>query len=684
MASAWGNRPALDGIRTLAVYLVVLFHAGVATFEGGFLGVDLFFVLSGLLVTSILLQELETTGRLMLLRFYARRIRRLLPAAIVVVVAVSAVFVLLASSVARAPWVGDGQSALLYVSNWRFLSQSGDYFAADFDSSPFLHFWSLSIEEQFYFVFPLALLGLVALGRWWRHAVPAGLLVLASVSIASQLFWAAQDETNRAYYGTDARLYQLLAGALLAWWWRRNRMNAEASDATTTAPVRRPVGLTTVLLVAFVVVSSSVLSVSASVRGLLATVVAVALLFAVLSERDRLAHRLLTLRPITYLGRISYGTYLWHWPVALVLGVVFEASPWVVAALTIGVSTGLAALSAEVIEHPLRYSKELSRINRTTVAGGLALSVVVALAVVPPLLNSDGRPALAAGGSGVTVATDANSDRPVPQDINWQAVADNLGRGGSCTGDDTTSCVVHEGASGPTVALVGDSHARSIAPAMIKLAEEHDFTLVLSVVGGCSWQRGVTSQESIEGGETACKQARDTLYDGLITELDVDVTLLVQTPRDWGRWTEDLGDADGDTADIDQLNLTTMTDTVERIRGMGSAVVLMDSWIRPDFAGVDDPLACLAGAEMVSECRVPAPEESHLSDAIYQNLALTVPDIATVNINDLMCSAWPVCEPMVGRTPVWRDEGHYSTGALLEQRAGIWDRLVATGYFGAS
>ncbi len=481
MASAWGNRPALDGIRTLAVYLVVLFHAGVATFEGGFLGVDLFFVLSGLLVTSILLQELETTGRLMLLRFYARRIRRLLPAAIVVVVAVSAVFVLLASSVARAPWVGDGQSALLYVSNWRFLSQSGDYFAADFDSSPFLHFWSLSIEEQFYFVFPLVLAALVALGRRWRHAVPAGLLVLGVGSVAAQVFWA-QHDADRAYYGTDARLYQLLAGALLAWWWRRHRMTQEAEQRAAAAP-RAAVGATTLLVVTFVVVASGALSVTPSTRGLLATLIAVALIFAALGERDRLAHWVLTRAPITYLGRISYGTYLWHWPVVLALGVLFDIGPWTVAGLTVVLATALAALSAEVLEQPLRYSAALARINRTTVSVSLAFSVLVALVVVPALLGSDRRPAVNLADSGVTASTEANRDRRVPRGVDWPEVAANLGLGGTCTDDDRTSCIVHRG-DGPTVALIGDSHARSLAPTILELAEEHDFTLVLSAGGG--------------------------------------------------------------------------------------------------------------------------------------------------------------------------------------------------------
>ena len=171
----WTYRPALDGVRALAVYIVVLYHAGVASLSDGFVGVDLFFVLSGFLVSTILFEELADTGRLDLVRFYDRRIRRLLPAAAVVIVASCAVSLILLSTVRRAPLIGDAQAALLYVANWHFLIQSNDYFAATtMDASLFLHFWSLSIEEQFYFFFPVLLILLARLDRRWRRSTVAG------------------------------------------------------------------------------------------------------------------------------------------------------------------------------------------------------------------------------------------------------------------------------------------------------------------------------------------------------------------------------------------------------------------------------------------------------------------------------------------------------------------------------
>ncbi|MEZ5192505.1 MAG: acyltransferase [Nocardioides sp.] len=164
-AVAHTYRPDLDGLRSIAVYLVLLFHTGLSWATGGFIGVDLFFVLSGFLVTTVLVDEIEQTGRLRVGQFYARRVRRLLPAALITIVATASTFAVLWPVVRRLEIVGDAQSSLLYYANWHFISASGDYFAAETDKSPFLHFWSLAIEEQYYVVFPVLLLVLSRFGR---------------------------------------------------------------------------------------------------------------------------------------------------------------------------------------------------------------------------------------------------------------------------------------------------------------------------------------------------------------------------------------------------------------------------------------------------------------------------------------------------------------------------------------
>ena len=666
---SWSHRPALDGLRTLAVYLVLLFHCGVGWFDGGFLGVDLFFVLSGFLVSSILLEELESTGRLRLGRFYGRRVRRLLPAAIVVVLATSAVFLLLSSTVKRLPWVGDAEASLLYVANWRFLLQSNDYFAADVDRSPFLHFWSLSIEEQFYFAFPLILLLLFKLRARWRPAVVAGVAALTALSLGAQVYWASAD-SNHAYYGTDARIYQLLAGVLVALAWRRMQGRE----------VRAP-GAGWVLLAALLLTASSLVSFSVSVRGVIAAVASAGLILAVMAQTDRSLVGWLNRPTMTYLGQISYGTYLWHWPVILAFTEVIQVGPWVLTALVSAVATGLAAASYQLLEMPIRRSRALAPFGFSALAVGVACSAVVAFTVVPTLLQQDRRPVLQAAAAPVT-GTELNADRPVPRGIDWERYRLEKGAGTYvCTPEDQDSCVAVEGGSGLHVAVVGDSHARQLASVMIPLAEEHDFTLSLNVMGGCPWQLGVNTPTKIEQTESPCIPSRIDLYESVLADMDVDVVVLAQNAREKQR---QLRRPDGSKTDLEVLNLETMTTTLERLEELDLEVVMVETMLRPNDPDPFNPLSCLSEARRSSECRVKAPPEVPYSDSIYQVLAIGQPDRATVNINPVMCPAWPVCDPIEGRIPVWRDSAHYSADALVLRKDEIWDLFLKTGYFDAA
>ena len=192
MADRWTYRPELDGLRSVAVYLVVLFHCGLGPFDGGFVGVDLFFVLSGFLVSHVIWAEVDKHGSFRLGWFYARRVRRLLPAAVLAIVATAAVQLLVASAPQRQEMLRDGQSALVYLSNWHFIADSRDYFAADATSeSPFLHYWSLSIEEQFYVVLPLALLAPAAAAPTHRGGARS------SSSPSSPARWLSRCGTRR-------------------------------------------------------------------------------------------------------------------------------------------------------------------------------------------------------------------------------------------------------------------------------------------------------------------------------------------------------------------------------------------------------------------------------------------------------------------------------------------------------
>jgi peptidoglycan/LPS O-acetylase OafA/YrhL len=673
---SWSYRPALDGVRCLAVYLVVLFHTGVGVFAGGFVGVDLFFVLSGFLVSTILFQELADTGRLDLAHFYDRRVRRLLPAALLVVLATGAVAVVLLSTIRRAPLVGDAQSALLYVANWRFLFQSNDYFAAtEVGVSPFLHFWSLSIEEQFYFFFPLLLIGLAkAEGR--RPGITVKVLLgLFAVSLAAQVGWALVD-ANHAYYGTEARLYQLLAGSLLAIAFRSTRR------PTFT---RRAVGLGTLLSAAgLVLVASSWVDVTPSVRGLLATVAAVGLVASLAARSGGLPERFFALPPLVFLGRISYGTYLWHWPVVILLREVVEPGVWARTLLVVVLSTALATASYQMLERPVRSMQLRELFRGPTVMIALTVSALVAVLAVPPVLEKDGRPALALTVSGVATGTAKNATGPVP-DIDFVAFAED--KGGTeqfCDADDLEPCEVVTGNPGPTVVLAGDSHAQMLKPTMTALARQHGFNLSVSIVTGCPWLRGVTKLENTEGRRTTCASARDELYDHVLQKSGADLVLLAQLSRlAQDPETKNLARAPGDdrpVTSVRDLLVETTDATLADVEAAGVRALILNSIWHPTRE-LGDPLDCLASAPRVEDCRVPVPPRGEIQDSLYLAAAARSDDIFTVDINQIMCPSAPVCDAILGRIPVWRDAIHYSPAILESRSAQIWAALQDSGAF---
>jgi peptidoglycan/LPS O-acetylase OafA/YrhL len=670
--SPWTYRPALDGLRTLAVYLVVLFHVGVPGVVGGFVGVDLFFVLSGFLVSTILLEELEKTGRLDLAHFYDRRVRRLLPAALLLVVAAVGVALVVLSTVRRAPLVGDAQAALLYVANWRFLSQKNDYFGAgDVDSSLFLHFWSLSIEEQFYVVFPLLLIGLWRLERR-RSGMLVGVLgLLFAGSLAAQVLWARVD-VNHAYYGTEARLYQLMAGALLALAFRRVRRLRPTRAATTAVAFAS--------LAALVLTATSVVDVSASQRGLLATVFGVGLVATLAGERGGPVLRLFSLSPLVYLGKISYGTYLWHWPVVVLLHELVRPPVVVRTVLVVGMSTMFAAASFHMLERPIRAPRLRPFYRVPAVVVGLAVSVVTALLVIPPVLQNDRKPDLVVSASSVTGSGQQGAGRPVP-DIDFVAVRNNHGaEPRRCTAESVEDCAIVTGHPGPHVVLVGDSYGQMFAPTLKALAEEHGFNLSASIISGCPWLRGVVKSASTADQKVRCAEARESLFTEQLAAMDADVVVLIQRSRDDGvgaSMTRPPGDNRPDKP-LTTLLAESAQRTFRGLEDLGVRTLVVHGVWSP-APSIGDPLDCLAKARRTEQCRTAIMPLNGVLDALYRTEAARNPAVADLDLNPIACPSAPICEPVFKGVPVWRDRLHYTPRVLLAHRDEIWREIKRTG-----
>jgi peptidoglycan/LPS O-acetylase OafA/YrhL len=347
--------PALDGMRAFAVAAVLLYHGQVAWAEGGFLGVDAFFVLSGFLITSLLVTEWTDTGTIALSAFWARRARRLLPALFLVLLGVALYAVLMAGSDELDNVRQDGLATLGYVANWRFIFSGQSYFDQFSLPSPLRHTWSLAIEEQFYLIWPLIVLGVM---RWRRTLgalaiVTAGLLT-ASVVTMIVLYHPGSDP-SRVYYGTDTRAQSLLVGALVA-------LAFAAFGPAKSERTKRGLQIAGAMGAAFTLwMWTQTYEGSASLYdggGLLITAIAVAAVIASVAQPDESGPlaSFLSLPALIWVGRISYGLYLWHWPVYLVMteSRTGLSDPFLLIA-RLAVTVGLSTASYYLVEQPIRH-----------------------------------------------------------------------------------------------------------------------------------------------------------------------------------------------------------------------------------------------------------------------------------------------------------------------------------------
>jgi peptidoglycan/LPS O-acetylase OafA/YrhL len=381
-------RPGLDGLRAIAVIAVFVFHSRIDWLPGGFLGVDLFFVLSGYLITSLLLVEWDARNRIDLRRFWLRRARRLLPALVVVVLgalALSAIFA--RGDLARTR--GDAVSSLLYYTNWHLIFANHSYFVRMGQPSLLQHLWSLAVEEQFYLIWPLLLVpGLVLVGR---KRLP--MLVIAGIAGSAALMWILYDpygDPSRVYYGTDTRAFLLLMGILLALVWPAIERMRRA------LPLLELLGIAALVGSILLFLRMQDFSPTLYRGGDLAAAFCFVVLIAAVAHPLTGIGQALGVTPLRWVGERSYGIYLWHLPIILLIsGVNTRPSVGIVLAEA-ALVLALAELSFRFVEEPIRRGRLQRRLaatprrRRLELLGGAAAALVASFAilfVVPKALN---------------------------------------------------------------------------------------------------------------------------------------------------------------------------------------------------------------------------------------------------------------------------------------------------------
>jgi peptidoglycan/LPS O-acetylase OafA/YrhL len=665
-----GFRSDVEGTRGVAVLAVVCFHAGLV--RGGYVGVDVFFVLSGFLITGILSDEVRRTKTISFANFYARRARRLLPASVLVLVATVIASAIWLSPLRAHTVVHDGKSAALYVSNYRFAAQRTDYLSEQ-TPSPLQHYWSLSVEEQFYALWPLVLLALSRLTRRARRpatAMTTALLALGVVSFAMSWYYTTASQPW-AFFSLPTRAWELIGGALVAMGAKRFH-NLRASVAAALGWI----GLAAIAYAVFGFSSTTPFPGTAALIPVLGTA---ALLLAGCAGPARGPRAVLDRTPLQFLGRISYAWYLWHWPMLVIPAEVMGHPPARPLAVVLAAASGvLAWATVELVERPIRFSRLLA-LPRRSLALGASLTAVALVAMaatsgaipsvrghgtavalkpsLPPVTRP--RPAtvakktpispqVAAVAPGVlTKGVPANLDPRLEGAAADKAEPFNDGCMDSFTDATVRSCAYVNRASTTTIVLFGDSHATQYYPALRLIAEQRQWRLVVITKATCPPFQ-LTIRSPILGRTfRECDQWRESAFARIANEHPALVVMGVARHYD----------SSYDFSVFGPEWIAGLRASVERVRATGAAVVVLGPTPKPPF----DVPGCLSGHLFdATACTFSLAQGVNAKGRALERSTAIAAGASYVDVAPYICTA-STCAVIIGNLLVYRDDNHFST-----------------------
>ncbi len=719
------RRGDIEGLRAVAVVLVVLFHASIGGVPGGFVGVDVFFVISGFLITGLLLRERTGSGTISLSSFYARRARRLLPAAVLVLLVTLVASILVLPPLLVPGVATDTAAAALYVSNMGFAAQATDYFAAGQAPSPILHFWSLGVEEQFYVFWPAVVLlvtrGAIRPGR--RVGITVVTIAVASFAFA---LWLTSAAEPWAFFSLPTRAWELALGGCLA----------VAGTRLSLLPERAAVAAGWIGL-ALIVLAGAALNETTPFPGTAALLPTVGAALVIVSGARPTAFgpaRILGMAIPRFLGRISYSLYLWHWPV-LVLPAVAAGVPLPLperAALVVA-SVVLAAATNRWVEEPFRHGRFIGTLPRRNLAMAGALTVAVAMVSVgvdtsaaatlrgsgtvstpaantrkldsilnalgsevpaapsgaaapggsasPPVGSPSGAPSMGPSPTATPVPSPSpppprppTADGRVPSDLQpalWAARTDLplSYRDGCHTQTEqppsTAPCVYGDLASRTTIALFGDSHALSWFPAVEQMAEDRGWKLLSLTMSACTPADMPVWNANFNRVSAACANWRSLAIARLVRARPA--IILVTGTRGFA-----VVDASGKLLTGDARTRAWdagMHRTLAKlVPAAGEVIMIADT----PLSLVDPPVCLSQHPSSVLACATPVKDAINDAWLAEERRVADLEGVGFIDPTRLVCPSSP-CPAVLGNFLVYRDGGHLTATFS----AALTDRLYA-------
>ena len=671
-------RPDIEGLRAIAVLLVLAYHARIPGFTGGYIGVDVFYVVSGFLITGLIVRELQATGRVDLPAFYARRARRLLPAALVVI-AVTVIASAIVLPPLRVPDVaGDAAAAALYVSNIRFAAQATDYLQAELDPSPLLHFWSLGVEEQFYLFWP-ALLFLVARRRFEVRRLAVVVAAVAVLSFVLGVAWTATD-APLAFFLLPARAWELAVGAGLAFGTARLARLPPAAAVVAVA-----VG---VVLIGIGGVVFDTATPFPGTAALLPVAGAALVIAGGLPQPMNPVSRLVAIGPMRWIGGISYSLYLWHWPLLVLPAVAVGAAlPGPIRLALVGLTFVLAEASRRWIEDPIRHGRAARlRPSRSLALAGLTSLIVAGVSVGTGVLAGP-RPTAAAQIGDVTIdlptprptnaaPSDAPSDAPatpsaqptlaatpagpVPDDLvpSLATVRDDIPviYADACHAEwrETAprDCVYGDSGAKTTVVLIGDSHAAHWFPTFQRLADEQDWRLISLTKSACPVADLPVYNTGLKREYVECDDWRAAVVDRIAREQPA--LVVISDSRTGQFWVDGAAIPARERED---LWATGLARSIRAIEPLADHVVVIGDTPRP---ASDVPVCVSDHLDDALACATPVSKAIGRERIATERTVSAATGATFIDPTAWLCPTSP-CPAVIGKVLVYRDGHHMTT-----------------------